>query len=602
LLGQARRKRRETGVEFQRDEEVWEKNVAALRSREVGEDLWPPVPERFPNLKNVAFISGRPFPSLRVRGETGRLVCLHSAHDPWKEAEILANRLGGGESQTIVALGMGLGYHLLKLLPRLKPEDGLIIVEKEPEVFFAALGALNLTPLLENPNTRWVVEPDCHSVVHYVKRQVRPGNGQRLTVFAHPPSLRAHAWFYREVGRGLKPSFPRHVRALGVKKEQLRVLLVNPDYFLIPEVMRGFRKLGHEVRTVLFDRRREQGEEVVRRILTEVNDYGPDLVFTVNHLGLDRQGLLMEFFQRWRVPVVSWYVDSPAIILHLYEGRPSEFAYIFVWDPAFIPEVKALGFEKVFSLPLATDPEIFCPRPGASGRTSVAFVGNSLTGAVREKMRRLPGSPAFRRLFSKLTQAYREKPFRRLRELLVQSGWGKHPLILRLSQEELTDLEAGIIWSATREHRLACVRRLAPFRPVIYGDPGWRRLLKAPFIVRPEVNYFAELPLVYRGTVVNFNVTSLQMKTAVNQRVFDVPAAGGFLLTDFKAQLPELLEIGKEIICYHHPNEIPELTRHYLKSTRQREEVIARGRRRILAEHTYLHRLKTMVECIRRTI
>jgi spore maturation protein CgeB len=91
------------------------------------------------------------------------------------------------------------------------------------------------------------------------------------------------------------------------------------------------------------------------------------------------------------------------------------------------------------------------------------------------------------------------------------------------------------------------------------------------------------------------------MKTAVNQRVFDVPAAGGFLLTDYKAQLPELLELGKEIVCYRDPDEIPDLIRFYLKHSRAREEIISRGRRRILAEHTYVHRLQTMVETIRRT-
>jgi spore maturation protein CgeB len=101
-------------------------------------------------------------------------------------------------------------------------------------------------------------------------------------------------------------------RPLGVKQEQFRVLIVNPDYFLILEMVRALRTLGHEVQMLLFDKRRDQGEEVIRRILAEVGDFSPDLVLTVNHLGLDRQGLLMEFFHQLKVPLVSWYVDSPA--------------------------------------------------------------------------------------------------------------------------------------------------------------------------------------------------------------------------------------------------------------------------------------------------
>lgn len=312
----------------------------------------------------------------------------------------------------------------------------------------------------------------------------------------------------------------------------------------------------------------------------------------------------MEFFHHLRVPLVSWYVDSPALILNLYGGLPSDLAYIFVWDPSYIPEVRSLGFDKVFPLPLATDPEIFRPRAaGELGpwRNGVAFVGNSLSAAVEKKLARLPKSPEFQELFHHLAQAYLERPFRRLQDLLGEEGLAEHPLIQALSDLERSDLEAGIIWEATRHHRLTGVHCLAVFKPVIYGDAGWRRLLGASFALRPEVNYYDELPLVYGGTEVNFNVTSLQMKTAVNQRVFDVPAAGGFLLTDYKSQLPELLELDKEVACYRDPGEIPDLVRFYLKHSRAREEIMVRGRRWILAEHTYMHRWQTILETIRRT-
>lgn len=586
------------------DPAIWEANVAAWRIRENTGDLLPAVPDQPPTLSRIAFVPG-PYPALQISGAKGRLISLHSAKNPWKEAEFLVERLSLGESQVVVALGMGLGYHLLRLLPRLKPEQRLIIVEKEPEVFFAALQALDLKPLLLSPNTLLMIDPDHRKVIRHLRQCLDCANGHRPTFFSHPPSLRADGSFYQAVLRQLKSPRPHRRRALGVKQEQFRVLILNPDYFLIPEAMRAFGSLGHEVQAVLFDKRRDPGEDVVRRILEKVKHYAPDLVFTVNHLGLDRQGLLMEIFHHLRVPFVSWYVDSPAIILNLYAGLQSELAYIFIWDPTYIPEVRALGFEKVFPLPLATDPGIFRPRPAselALWRSRVAFVGNSLTAAVQEKLARLPSSPEFRQLFQRLVHAYQERPFRRLQDLLVQEELTDHPLIAGLSHIERTDLEAGIIWEATRSHRLACVKRLASFKPVIYGDPGWRQLVRTPFTLHPEVNYYDELPLVYGATAINFNVTSLQMKTAVNQRVFDVPAAGGFLLTDYKTQLNELLDVGKEIICYRHADEIPELASFYLKSGRARAEVISRGRHRILQEHTYVHRLKAMVDTIRRTI
>jgi len=540
-----------------------------------------------------------------VTGEKGLGLSLHSPRDPWKEAEKLVTGWAGREARTTVVLGLGLGYHVLKLLPRLAPEQQLIIVEKEPEVLLAALRTLDLTSLLQRPGTVLLVHPDSRRVSRRLTALLRAENGRAPVFFGHPPSLRAHRAFFREVLQELRPAAFSRPRPLGVKQERFRVLVVNPHYFLVPEVLRAFRRLGHQVHTVMFDQHRERGEVVVHRIAAEIKAFAPDLVFTVNHLGLDRQGLLMEVFHHRRVPLASWYVDSPALILNLYAGRPSDLAYIFVWDPTFIPEVRALGFDQVFPLPLATDPDIFYPRPArllAPWRSPVAFVGNSLVEVVEKKLACLPASPEFRRLFHRLARAYGAKPFRRLAQVLTQEGLASHPLIQALSPEELTHLEAGIIWEATRVHRLECIRRLAPFHPVIYGDPGWHRQTGEDLILRPEVNYYDQLPLVYGATVINFNVTSLQMQAAVNQRVFDAPAAGGFLLTDFKPQLAELFEVGREVVCYRHPGEIPELVAFYLKHERARQEVVSRARRRLLAEHTYLHRLKTMVEVIRRTI
>jgi spore maturation protein CgeB len=59
------------------------------------------------------------------------------------------------------------------------------------------------------------------------------------------------------------------------------------------------------------------------------------------------------------------------------------------------------------------------------------------------------------------------------------------------------------------------------------------------------------------------------MKGAVNQRVFDVPVCGGFLLTDHRRQMESLFEPGREIVCYQEPGEIPDLVRHYLSGVTQ---------------------------------
>lgn len=596
--------RSESGKQAFRCEEIWGKNLAALKARAAGPDYLPGLPPKPPRFHRVKLLDGE-YASLQILGEKGRRVTLHSPRRAWEEAQELAQAAPPGRSPHLVSLGLGLGYHLLALLPRLGEDQHLIVVEKEPEVLWAALATLDLSELLSRPRTLLVVSPDSQKVVRHLRRRLFQANGDGLAFFGHPPSLRAHSEYYQEVISRLKPPRAALPGPLGLKKERLRVLVINPDYFLLPEVYRAFGQLGHNVRLALFNKRRDRGEEVLRKLLAEVRDFSPDLVFTVNHLGFDREGLLLEKLDRLRVPAVSWYVDSPAIILSLYDGPASDLAFIFVWDPTYIPEVRARGFDRVFPLPLATDPEVFSPnRVQSRGKRQypVTFVGNSMVDSVRQKLARLPDSPEFQELFLKLSQAQKSHPFRRLQTLLRAEGREEEPLLQGLDRQGWSDFEAALLWQATLEYRLACIKELVPFEPVIYGDPGWRKLLGNGLRLRPEVNYYDELPGVYGNTAVNFNATSLQMKAAVNQRVFDAPAAGGFLLTDFREQLAELFKIGEEVACFREPGEIPDLVRFYLQHPEVREKMTAKARSRVMAEHTYRHRVAAMLEAMRRTL
>jgi spore maturation protein CgeB len=265
--------------------------------------------------------------------------------------------------------------------------------------------------------------------------------------------------------------------------------------------------------------------------------------------------------------------------------------------------VRSLGFERVFPLPLATDPEIFSPeRARGKQPQQLSFVGNSLVGSVQKKLERLPDNRDFQKLFSRLSQTFKPQPSRNLESLLISEGIEGNPLIRGLDRQGLSDLEAALLWKATLEYRLACVRELLPFEPVIYGDPGWRELLGNSVALRPEVNYYDELPQVYGATAINFNATSLQMKAAVNQRVFDAPAAGGFVLTDFREQLAEMFEVGEEVACFGEPGEIPDLVRYYLTHPEVRKTMAAKARSRVLAEHTYRQRVAAMLDIMRRTL
>jgi spore maturation protein CgeB len=131
-----------------------------------------------------------------------------------------------------------------------------------------------------------------------------------------------------------------------------------------------------------------------------------------------------------------------------------------------------------------------------------------------------------------------------------------------------------------------------------FGDPeGWRKLFGVAIHAHPNIDYRRELAAVYRHIGVNINITSCQMPTAVNQRVFDVPLASGFVLTDRQPDLTELFD-ESEVATYGSPGELSEMALFFIEHESERNKISAAAKTHILAEHTYEHRVKIILDSL----
>ena len=87
---------------------------------------------------------------------------------------------------------------------------------------------------------------------------------------------------------------------------------------------------------------------------------------------------------------------------------------------------------------------------------------------------------------------------------------------------------------------------------------------------------------------------------ANNMRLFEATGVGSLLMTDWKANLTDMFEPGKEIVAYRHPEECVQLVRHYLAHESARAAVARAGQERTLRDHTYLSRMTELVEIVKR--
>lgn len=501
-----------------------------------------------------------------------------------------------------VLLGSGLGAGLEDVLAR--TSGPVAVVDAEEPV-------TRLTGVRErwsgDPRVLWVDGDDPDAALAMLTRWQVLHGGRPFAPVLDPFYARLRPELYRVLAERLelsrKVDFWSRARYPKFRSAVPRVLLLTSSYFLMGELEAACGRLGYATRFVQLPSQEVGSQEFVERMLAEILAFRPDFVLTINHLGVDREGILTQLLARLELPLASWFVDNPHLILYVYENLASDWVTLFTWDADNIWSLKARGFERVHYLPLATDPHRFAFAPDTPPARDVAFVGNSMVSKVRAKLDHYDFPDALVRDAVELGRAFMASGSLSVAEFLERDFPSHFDLFRTLADaDERLAFETLVTWQATLLYRLQRVRRLLPFRPTVVGDPGWRELLPGGgWTYHRELNYYADLPLFYPATRVNFNCTSQQMKGAVNQRVFDVPVCGGFLLTDHRRQMEDLFEPGREIVCYREPEEIPELVRHYLARDDERRKIVQAARSRILGEHTYDHRLASLVGTMRET-
>lgn len=430
----------------------------------------------------------------------------------------------------------------------------------------------------------------------------------------------------------------------GFKSRQPRCLLVvDTGYFLVRELISALRAEGHRVVRILLQLSEDRikpnpGEysRFLRSIVEAAASCKPDALVTVNHLGFDREGRLTEFLDKIQLPVLVWYVDSPRYILMNYLGNISDRVGIFLWDRSYLPWMKKIGCEKVHCLALATDPLVFRPLQAQLGgerfdtdsrmktSDSLVFVGDSMTTAVREAVAKLPLhlSSVLNRQPGDIRTITDVLAHRLCNAVVSTRSNGRIPvwdsvaevldasnLAAKLFDEvERLNLESALVLAATRKlrngflealiklHRTREATKSPLTRLTVFGDEGWKDVLNGSCRILPPVDYYRDLPQVYQNAGAVINLTGLQMPHALNQRCYDVPAAGGFLLTDDQPALNQQFEIGKEIIAFRSPEELVDKWEFFNRYGRERSKIIENGRRRILSEHTYRHRVREMLK------
>ena len=128
---------------------------------------------------------------------------------------------------------------------------------------------------------------------------------------------------------------------------------------------------------------------------------------------------------------------------------------------------------------------------------------------------------------------------------------------------------------------------------VLYTMPGAKPIENVCNL--GTANYMTKMPRVFHKSKVNLNITLRSILSGIPLRVIDILAAGGFLITNYQAEIAEYFIDGEELVMAYSPEDMIEKTGYYLEHEDERKEIARRGQEKVLREFDYKDKLEEIL-------
>jgi spore maturation protein CgeB len=175
-----------------------------------------------------------------------------------------------------------------------------------------------------------------------------------------------------------------------------------------------------------------------------------------------------------------------------------------------------------------------------------------------------------------------------------------------LSADEREEFECDISFAgAGYYNRLQMFQGLTDYRFKVWGVDWPAREIQS-VVCRPERRFSAEeFRKIVAGSKINLNLHSSTTRPgvdpecdAINPRVFEIAACGGFQLCDPCVGLERFFDLESELPTYRSLAELRAQIDYYLEHQEERKAIVEHARRRALRDHTYERRAEQMLDLI----
>lgn len=167
---------------------------------------------------------------------------------------------------------------------------------------------------------------------------------------------------------------------------------------------------------------------------------------------------------------------------------------------------------------------------------------------------------------------------------------------MKLSEDECVRYGADVAFIGTGyDNRVQLFQTVSGFRFRVWGKE-WPEI--GPHVtVETEPVYGLKKNKIYSASAINLNLQGLDFQVSgVSERVFEIGACQGCVLTSVYQDVPKLFRVGEEIALFSDSRELSVKIAHLLSHEDERLEMGRRARTRIIKEHTYVHRVERILD------
>ena len=105
-----------------------------------------------------------------------------------------------------------------------------------------------------------------------------------------------------------------------------------------------------------------------------------------------------------------------------------------------------------------------------------------------------------------------------------------------------------------------------------------------------------EMPFIFHNSKINLNITAKSIRSALPLRIFDILSCGGFVISNYQPEIPELFSVGEDLLLYSSLEELSDQISYFLSHDSERIAIAEHGYQTLKENYSYEIQLAKLME------